>query len=140
MASRINILEIENVKLKEDYKKVTKHFGQNKALDEMSTPLPKVCTYLQCVIAMYIIWQIIRLLFYKLIATILCSRSPCQSFPLNNFCCELARTKNYIALKPFKCRKRLEKKRFHRTKRQEDTALYSFSIHLYRGNRSSVRL
>ena len=45
MASRINILEMENVKLKEDYKKVTKHFGQKKALDEMSTSLQNVCVY-----------------------------------------------------------------------------------------------
>ena len=37
MASRINMLETEYVKLKEDYKNVTKHFGQK------SIPLPKVC-------------------------------------------------------------------------------------------------
>ena len=42
MASRINILEMENVKLKEEYKKVSKHFGQKKALDEMSTSLQNV--------------------------------------------------------------------------------------------------
>ena len=45
MASHINILEMENVKLKEEYKKVTKHFGQKKALDEMSTSLQNVRMY-----------------------------------------------------------------------------------------------
>ena len=43
MASHMKILEMENVKLKEEYKKVTKHFGQKKALDEMSTLLQNVC-------------------------------------------------------------------------------------------------
>ena len=42
MASHINILEMENVKLKEE---LTKHFGQKKALDEMSTLLQNVCSY-----------------------------------------------------------------------------------------------
>ena len=34
MASHIKILEMENVKLKEDKKKVTKHFGQKKTDDD----------------------------------------------------------------------------------------------------------
>ena len=34
---------MEYVKLKEDYKKVTKHFGQKKAVGEMSTSLQNVC-------------------------------------------------------------------------------------------------
>ena len=42
MASHVNILEMENVKLKEEYKKVTKYFGQKKAVDEMSTSLQNV--------------------------------------------------------------------------------------------------
>ena len=42
MASRINVLEMENV---EDNKKSDKHFGQNKADDDMSTSLPKVYVY-----------------------------------------------------------------------------------------------
>ena len=42
MSSRINILEMENVKLKEDNKKVTKVFGQKKTDVDMSTLLPKV--------------------------------------------------------------------------------------------------
>ena len=42
MASHINILEMENVKLKEEYKKVTEHFGQKQAVDEMSTSLQNV--------------------------------------------------------------------------------------------------
>ena len=46
MASRIDILEMENVKLNEEVKKVTKHFGQKKALDEMSTSLQNVCTHI----------------------------------------------------------------------------------------------
>ena len=38
------MLEKENVKLKEECKKLTKHFGQKNAMeDEMSTSLPKVC-------------------------------------------------------------------------------------------------
>ena len=36
---------MENVKLKEDYKKVTKHFGQKKAVSEMSTLLQNVRMY-----------------------------------------------------------------------------------------------
>lgn len=45
MSSHINILEMENVKLKKDNKKVTKHFGQKKTDDDMSTSLSKVCNY-----------------------------------------------------------------------------------------------
>ena len=33
MTSRIEILEMQNFKLKEDNKKLTKHFGQKKAQD-----------------------------------------------------------------------------------------------------------
>ena len=43
MVSHINILEIENVKLKEDNEKGDKNFGQKKTDDDMSTSLPKVC-------------------------------------------------------------------------------------------------
>ena len=43
MASHLNILEMENVKLKE----LTKHFEQKKTLDEMSTLLQNVCTYVR---------------------------------------------------------------------------------------------
>ena len=38
---------------------------------------------------------------------IVCSRSPCRSFSFNNFRCEYRMTIFYIAVKPFKCWKRL---------------------------------
>ena len=36
------MLEMENVKLKEECKKMRKHFGQKSAMDKISTSLPKV--------------------------------------------------------------------------------------------------
>ena len=42
MTSRIEILEMQNVKLKEDNRKLTKHFGQKKAENQMVTSLLKV--------------------------------------------------------------------------------------------------
>ena len=43
MTSRIEILEVENVKLKEDKRKLTKHFGHKKVENQMATSILKVC-------------------------------------------------------------------------------------------------
>ena len=45
MTSRIDILKKENVKLKEDNKKLTKKFGQKKE-DQISASLLQVCSYI----------------------------------------------------------------------------------------------
>ena len=43
MASQITMLEMENVKLKEDNKKLTKRFGQKTSEDQIPPSLLKVC-------------------------------------------------------------------------------------------------
>ena len=42
MISRLKILEMENIKLKEDYEKLSKHLEQRGTEDEVST-VEKVC-------------------------------------------------------------------------------------------------